>query len=80
MARCCAKRKGDETARDSCNDAGELLLDEYGKLFNSHTKLVAIAHVSNALGTINPVKDMIATAHQHGVTRNWLMERKQCRI
>ena len=50
-----------------CNDAGELLLDEYRKLFNSHTRLVAITHVSNALGTINPVKDMIATAHEHGV-------------
>ena len=50
-----------------CNDAGELLLDEYGKLFNRHTKLVAITHVSNALGTVNPVKDMIATAHACGV-------------
>ena len=50
-----------------CNDAGELLLDDYAKLFNSSTKFVAIAHVSNALGTINPVKDMIATAHRHGV-------------
>jgi cysteine desulfurase/selenocysteine lyase len=50
-----------------CNDAGELLLDGYAKLFNSHTRLVAIAHVSNALGTINPVKEMIATAHEQGV-------------
>ena len=50
-----------------CNDAGELLLDDYGKLFNRHTKLVAITHVSNALGTVNPVKDMIATAHACGV-------------
>jgi cysteine desulfurase/selenocysteine lyase len=50
-----------------CNDAGELLLDDYAKLFNANTKFVAIAHVSNALGTINPVKDMIATAHRHGV-------------
>ena len=50
-----------------CNDAGELLLDDYAKMFNSCTKFVAIAHVSNALGTINPVKDMIATAHRHGV-------------
>ena len=50
-----------------CNDAGELLLDEYRKLFNSHTKFVAITHVSNALGTINPVREMIATAHEYGV-------------
>lgn len=49
------------------NDAGELLLDEYEKLFNAHTRLVALAHVSNALGTVNPVRDMIRTAHLHGV-------------
>ncbi len=49
------------------NDAGELLLDEYERLFNPRTKLVAFTHVSNALGTINPAKDMIATAHRHGV-------------
>jgi cysteine desulfurase/selenocysteine lyase len=48
-------------------DAGELLLDEYERLFNPRTKLVAFTHVSNALGTINPVTDMIATAHRHGV-------------
>jgi len=50
-----------------CNDAGELLLDEYESLFNARTKLVAVTHVSNALGTVNPVKRMIATAHSHGV-------------
>lgn len=50
-----------------CNDAGELLLDDYAKLFNANTRFVAITHVSNALGIINPVKDMIATAHRHGV-------------
>ena len=49
------------------NDAGELALDEYEKLFSPRTKLVATTHVSNALGTINPVKEMIATAHRHGV-------------
>ncbi len=49
------------------NDAGELLLDDYRGLFNAHTKLVALAHVSNALGTINPVGEMIAIAHGHGV-------------
>jgi len=50
-----------------CNDAGELLLDEYQALFNERTRLVAITHVSNALGTVNPIKRMISSAHQRGV-------------
>jgi cysteine desulfurase/selenocysteine lyase len=50
-----------------CNDAGELLQDEYAALFNERTKLVAFTHVSNALGTVNPVKQMIEVAHRHGV-------------
>ena len=49
------------------NDAGELLLDEYERLLNRRTKIVALTHVSNALGTINPVREMIATAHSHGI-------------
>jgi cysteine desulfurase/selenocysteine lyase len=49
------------------NDAGELLLDEYEKLLGPKTRIVAIAHVSNALGTINPVKRMIAAAHARGI-------------
>jgi len=49
------------------NDAGELLLDEYDALLNEKTKLVAIAHVSNALGTVNPIKEMIDSAHKYGV-------------
>jgi cysteine desulfurase/selenocysteine lyase len=49
------------------NDAGELLLDEYDGLLNERTKLVSLIHVSNALGTINPVKEMIAQAHKYGV-------------
>lgn len=49
------------------NDAGELLLDEYDALLNERTKLVGVVHVSNALGTINPVKQMIAQAHKYGV-------------
>lgn len=49
------------------NDAGELLIDEYKKLFNKHTKLVGVTHVSNALGTINPIKQMIEFSHAHGV-------------
>ena len=49
------------------NDAGELLIDDYEKLFNERTKFVGVTHVSNALGTINPVKQMIAFAHARGV-------------
>lgn len=45
---------------------GELLLDEYKKLLSSKTKLVSIVHVSNALGTVNPVKEIIQLAHQAG--------------
>jgi cysteine desulfurase/selenocysteine lyase len=50
-----------------CNDAGELLQKEFEALFNERTRLVAITHVSNALGTVNPVKQMIAYAHRLGV-------------
>ena len=49
------------------DDAGNLLLDEYEKLFSPKTKLVSVAHVSNVLGTVNPVGEMIRTAHGHGV-------------
>ncbi|MDT7541472.1 MAG: cysteine desulfurase / selenocysteine lyase [Acidobacteriota bacterium] len=49
------------------NDAGELLLDEYESLLNERTKLVAVMHVSNALGTVNPIKEIIASAHKQGV-------------
>jgi cysteine desulfurase / selenocysteine lyase len=49
------------------NDAGELLQDEYDALLNEKTKFVAFTHVSNALGTINPVKQMIDQAHKYGV-------------
>ena len=48
-------------------DAGELCLDAYGALFNARTCIVGVTQVSNALGSINPVKAMIATAHAHGV-------------
>jgi cysteine desulfurase/selenocysteine lyase len=48
------------------NDAGELILEEYEKLLNPRTKIVAVGHVSNALGTINPVKDIIRMAHEFG--------------
>lgn len=50
-----------------CDDRGVLDLDAYEKLFNARTKFVAFTHVSNALGTVNPVKSMVATAHARGV-------------
>jgi cysteine desulfurase/selenocysteine lyase len=49
------------------NDAGELLLDEYDALLNERTKFVAVTHVSNALGTVNPVQEITARAHKYGV-------------
>jgi len=49
------------------NDDGELILEEYEKLLSPRTKIVAVGHVSNALGTVNPVKHIIETAHAHGV-------------
>ena len=48
-------------------DEGALKLEEYERLLGSHTKLVSILHLSNVLGTINPVQQMIATAHRRGV-------------
>jgi cysteine desulfurase / selenocysteine lyase len=62
-----AQEKGAKLRVVPIDDHGELLLDEYGKLFNARTRLVAVTHVSNALGTINPVKEMVATAREHGV-------------
>ncbi len=61
------EEKGTKLRVIPCNDAGELLMDEYQGLFNAKTRLVAITHVSNALGTINPVKEMIAFAHERRV-------------
>lgn len=49
------------------NDQGEIIYDEYRKLLTDRVKLVAICHVSNALGTINPVREMIADAHALGI-------------
>ena len=48
-------------------DDGQLLLDEYSKLFTENTRLVAVAHVSNVLGVVNPVEEIIRIAHEHGV-------------
>jgi len=61
------KKKGATLKVIPINDAGELIFDEYLKLLNKKTKLVAITHVSNALGSINPVKKIIREAHKIGV-------------
>ena len=62
-----AARKGITIKVIPMNDKGELLLDEYEKLFSERTKIVSVTQVSNVLGTVNPIKEMIATAHAHGV-------------
>jgi cysteine desulfurase/selenocysteine lyase len=49
------------------NDRGELILEEYIRLLSPRTKLVSVAHVSNSLGTINPVEEIIGIAHAQGV-------------
>lgn len=61
-----AKEKGLRIRVIPVNDDGELLLDEYQKLFNNRTKLVSFTHVSNALGTITPAKKIIEIAHAAG--------------
>lgn len=49
------------------NDDGELMMDEFRKLLSKKTKLVAVTHISNSLGTVNPVKEIIAAAHEKGI-------------
>lgn len=60
-------RKGISLRVIPMNDKGELLLDEYEKLFTERTKIVSVTHVSNVLGTVNPVKEIVRIAHEHGV-------------
>ncbi len=59
-------RKGIALRIVPMNDEGELDLEAYERLFTPHTKLVCAAHVSNVLGTVNPVKQMAKVAHEHG--------------
>ncbi len=49
------------------NEKGEIEIAEYEKLFSDKTRIVSVAHVSNTLGTVNPVKEMVRIAHEHGV-------------
>lgn len=62
-----AARKGISLRVIPMNDKGELLLDEYEKLFTERTKIVSVTHVSNVLGTVNPVKEIVRIAHEHGI-------------
>ena len=61
------QRKGIVLKVIPMTDEGELLLEEYERLFTERTKLVSVTQVSNVLGTVNPVKEMIRIAHEHGV-------------
>ncbi len=62
-----AKKRGIVLKVIPMTDEGELIMDAYEELFTEKTKFVSITHVSNVLGTINPVQKMIAIAHAHGV-------------
>jgi cysteine desulfurase/selenocysteine lyase len=62
-----AEERGAKIRVIPLNERGELIIDEYENLLNERTKMVAVAHVSNALGTVNPIKEMVATAHKFGV-------------
>ena len=62
-----AEERGARVRMIPINDRGELIIEEYEGLLNEKTRMVAISHVSNSLGTINPIKEMIASAHKHGV-------------
>jgi cysteine desulfurase/selenocysteine lyase len=62
-----AEEKGARIRVAPVNDRGELIIEEYLKLLSPRTKLVSVGHVSNALGTINPVREMIAAAHLKGI-------------
>jgi cysteine desulfurase / selenocysteine lyase len=62
-----AEEKGAKIRVVPINDRGELIIGEYLKLLGPRTKLVGVGHVSNALGTINPVREMIEAAHAKGI-------------
>lgn len=62
-----AAKKGIALRVIPINERGELRLDEYERLFNPRTRIVSITHVSNVLGTVNPIKEIVRIAHEHGV-------------
>ena len=61
------EEKGARLRVGPINDRGELIMDEFEKLINDRTRLVSVAHVSNALGTINPVKQIVQMAHARNI-------------
>ena len=61
------QRKGIRLRVIPITDKGEICMDEYVKLFNERTRLVSVTHVSNVLGTVNPIGEMIRIAHEHDV-------------
>lgn len=61
-----AQRTGAKLNFVHIDDNGELDLNEYEKLLNKNTKIVSVVHISNSIGTINPIKEIIDTAHKHG--------------
>lgn len=62
-----AEEKGAKIRVIPMNERGELIIEEYENMLNERTKIVAVTHVSNSLGTVNPIKEMIQTAHKFGV-------------
>lgn len=62
-----AARKGIVLKVIPMTDQGELVVEEYEKLFSARTRIVSVAHVSNVLGTVNPIEKIIQIAHSHGV-------------
>jgi cysteine desulfurase/selenocysteine lyase len=61
------EEKGAKLRVAPINDAGEVIMEEFEKLFGPRTRFVSVTHVANALGTINPVRAMVEIAHRHGV-------------
>ena len=61
------ERKGARLRVVPMTDGGELLLEDYGRLLNDRTKIVCCTHVSNVLGTVNPVKEIVRMAHDRGI-------------
>ncbi|MDR0748593.1 MAG: cysteine desulfurase [Tannerellaceae bacterium] len=62
-----AARKGIAIKVIPVGEKGELCMDRYKELFSEHTRLVSVTHISNVLGTVNPVREIIEIAHTHGV-------------
>ncbi|BCK76442.1 sufS subfamily cysteine desulfurase [Acetobacter aceti NRIC 0242] len=62
-----ARKTGAELKAAPVNDRGEIILEDFEKLLTSRTKIVSVTHVANALGTINPVEEIIALAHARGI-------------